>query len=820
MRSKRRIIEALLRSELVDAGVHRGLSRRAPSSELIPVLSGARDVKIEDLIGGLSARRLAAIHADLGLGAPAAGAHRAAVIAAIIGRPERTIVRGRRRRTEADALALIKGLFRGVRRVAPIREASDYFVTDDGRVVSLARLEPRLCRVYRRTAGPPMVSVRVRGRSTFRSLPRLVARAFVEPPKDVSMRSLVARSLDGNRLNCRAENLSWVTHSRKTREQATVKRVRSLSASARASAQAVRRAFPGEGAIRAIRGFPSYVVSERGRVYSLWNPKPRLLEAVKNPRGSFVRLRIGTMLKSMRVAQVVAMAFIGPSPGPHYVVRHKNGDARDCRATNLQWKRREVPVIPKGAVSDDAVRAIRALTRAGESARLIARIFGIGAHVVQQIKEGRLYRRVRDAGTDPLAALSRELAERIELETRVGASKSRDGRAARELDAAQRCAGEGVRLARVAQFPDYFVSDDGRFISVRRWPPCVLTVHRTGNVRLARVKRRFETLRADQVVAEAFLDRPTSAALVLRHKDGDLRNNRASNLEWAPPPSPAAPPPPEPVMSPEARIRVRFPELGELRCVGEAPGLWVSQDGRVFSVARQVPREIRRGDGKVAFVDAQGVKRVWAVRRLVASAFDPTGARAGVWKAPRAPRSPVPIPAGLALVREAFGDGFRLAPIPKFPDYFIDDQGRLYSVRSGVATKLAARRGAPILRSPNDESVELYTPALVAAAFLPPRPSVDALLVRRNGDASDHRAENLVWGSGVDVARRKRRFDADAVKAIRTLIGRGHTAQAVAKAAGVSRTTIVDIISRERYADVPDGVPERSSLPMPLRRLI
>jgi len=114
----------------------------------------------------------------------------------------------------------------------------------------------------------------------------------------------------------------------------------------------------------------------------------------------------------------------------------------------------------------------------------------------------------------------------------------------------------------------------------------------------------------------------------------------------------------------------------------------------------------------------------------------------------------------------------------------------------------------------------LYTPALVAAAFLPPRPSVDALLVRRNGDASDHRAENLVWGSGVDVARRKRRFDADAVKAIRTLIGRGHTAQAVAKAAGVSRTTIVDIISRERYADVPDGVPERSSLPMPLRRLI
>ena len=79
-----------------------------------------------------------------------------------------------------------------------------------------------------------------------------------------------------------------------------------------------------------------------------------------------------------------------------------------------------------------------------------------------------------------------------------------------------------------------------------------------------------------------------------------------------------------------------------------------------------------------------------------------------------------------------------------FPDYFVSDQGRVWSVLSGKIN--AETRGCVDLCS-GGKMRKKTVRTLVAAAFLPTKKEGQVLRYR-NGDRSDFRACNLYWADG------------------------------------------------------------------------
>jgi hypothetical protein len=96
-----------------------------------------------------------------------------------------------------------------------------------------------------------------------------------------------------------------------------------------------------------------YEISNFGRARSLtgkrWNGqamhffKGRILNAQSKSRYLHVALSLNGKVKTKRIHQMVAEAFLPPCPGKQgrrrncYHIDHINNDPRDNRATNLQW---------------------------------------------------------------------------------------------------------------------------------------------------------------------------------------------------------------------------------------------------------------------------------------------------------------------------------------------------------------------------------------------------------------------------------------------------------------------------------------------------
>ena len=77
-----------------------------------------------------------------------------------------------------------------------------------------------------------------------------------------------------------------------------------------------------------------------------------------------------------------------------------------------------------------------------------------------------------------------------------------------------------------------------------------------------------------------------------------------------------------------------------------------------------------------------------------------------------------------------------------FPDYFVSDQGRVWSVYSGLKTIQSNR--SVYLKS-GGQMINKSLRGLVAAAFLPPKEDRQVLRYK-NGNRADVRACNLYWG--------------------------------------------------------------------------
>lgn len=101
---------------------------------------------------------------------------------------------------------------------------------------------------------------------------------------------------------------------------------------------------------RPIPGFLRYIVSDQGRVASLWTRSPRVLKVDSTGVHRYVRvsLRRDGQTYVRPVHQLVAEVFHGPRPDGMQV-RHLDGDALNNAAINLAW----------GTASENAIDKIR-----------------------------------------------------------------------------------------------------------------------------------------------------------------------------------------------------------------------------------------------------------------------------------------------------------------------------------------------------------------------------------------------------------------------------------------------------------------------------
>lgn len=87
--------------------------------------------------------------------------------------------------------------------------------------------------------------------------------------------------------------------------------------------------------VKEIEGFPEYLVSNLGRVWSKHSNK--WLTPIKNTRGNHVRLYVNLGRKNrFYIHQLVANAFL-PNPLKLPEIDHIDGDATNNKLENLRW---------------------------------------------------------------------------------------------------------------------------------------------------------------------------------------------------------------------------------------------------------------------------------------------------------------------------------------------------------------------------------------------------------------------------------------------------------------------------------------------------
>ena len=153
---------------------------------------------------------------------------------------------------------------------------------------------------------------------------------------------------------------------------------------------------------KTIPGWPSYEVSDLGRVRSLERKvtkrngatitvKPRVLKPIRNKKGYVLIRTYDThgRNKMITVHRLVAQAFLD-NPLGRREVNHLDGCKENCAATNLEWtdssgnKRhaRDNGLLPRTLLSAPDVIAIRERYAKGEVGTALAREFRVSANTI------------------------------------------------------------------------------------------------------------------------------------------------------------------------------------------------------------------------------------------------------------------------------------------------------------------------------------------------------------------------------------------------------------------------------------------------------
>lgn len=170
--------------------------------------------------------------------------------------------------------------------------------------------------------------------------------------------------------------------------------------------------------IRPIEGYPGYLVSDRGDVFSLWRRRAakrelagsahRLSPGVTSTGYLQVQLFADSKKKKIKlVHRLVLEAFVGPCP-IGMEAAHLNGIRSDCRVENLLWCTRKENHShkirhgtaqrgsnhPGAKLRDCEVAEIKRLVASGCKAVDVARRFSALQTTISNIKHGRSWTHV------------------------------------------------------------------------------------------------------------------------------------------------------------------------------------------------------------------------------------------------------------------------------------------------------------------------------------------------------------------------------------------------------------------------------------------
>jgi HNH endonuclease/NUMOD4 motif len=157
---------------------------------------------------------------------------------------------------------------------------------------------------------------------------------------------------------------------------------------------------------RPVAGFPNYVVSRTGQVWSI--PRNRALKQTRNRRGYLlVSLYRGGRAKSYLVHRLIASAWIGPIPDG-YEVNHRNGKKNQNDVNNLEivtpQQNREHALRyglirrgadnPRARLTESIVKSIRLRAAGGETIRRLAREFDVAEKTISLVINRKTWKHV------------------------------------------------------------------------------------------------------------------------------------------------------------------------------------------------------------------------------------------------------------------------------------------------------------------------------------------------------------------------------------------------------------------------------------------
>jgi hypothetical protein len=353
------------------------------------------------------------------------------------------------------------------------------------------------------------------------------------------------------------------------------------------------------------------------------------------------------------------------------------------------------PRILATRISDQGHVAVRAGRRVSSVARLVLEAFGPGRRS-RKFRAHHLNGDPRDNRIENLQWISdsdwkrdiahpeqRSRAATLDQRTAIVCIRSRYP--------------DAGRLKSVDGFPTYFVDDAGRIYSVWGRTPRRLVL-RTAATSLTLRDPSGDTRQSTWgvIVAEAFVGPRPSTGHYVVHRDGDSSNYHPSNLVWEK--RGAVPNPPR--FGPEEVRAIRF-----LKRQGESS----ARIGRAFGCSAHTIDDIGWGRSYASVPESSGdplTALPASLRRRIAELT-----RAFASLAPASHHR-----AMVATIREAFPRVGELRPIGGFADYFITEQGEIYSTRRTKVQRLSVRSGVVCLSGP-DGVVERSVQKLVRSTF-------------------------------------------------------------------------------------------------------
>ena len=138
---------------------------------------------------------------------------------------------------------------------------------------------------------------------------------------------------------------------------------------------------------RPVVGYPTYLISEYGRVWS--KRSNRLLSNSEDNQG-YLMVNLGPDSHTHRIHRLVTKAWL-PNPDRLPVVHHKDGDKHNNHTSNLMWTtyKHNTQEGASTKLSNEDVKEIRRLCTTGMyTHQQIGDMFGITRSYVSQIGRG------------------------------------------------------------------------------------------------------------------------------------------------------------------------------------------------------------------------------------------------------------------------------------------------------------------------------------------------------------------------------------------------------------------------------------------------